>query len=485
MNFWILQRAAKQILFCPTPFHDWHFVCVCVCVCLQSIKICVTKLPLYGEASLQEGETDRILCYCKKPDDIMSRNLLKNPCGEEDLESWELVENGGNGWIVEDMPGDCGPDFENDEVKKYFVTSFEWCSKKQVIDLLAEDYTTDELNTEPEVTVEDWYCSRTDCGCEYRLAVNLLDDNHEVMEYFKPELVLLDPENDDCSWKKMSYTFSGYGPGLRFISFEHGGTRSQVAAALPCPAEGILHLFQPGGFLLMRSFRRQEVGSPALERGLRVLLSTTLTTSVPKLAQQAPVNQKTVFASETAEDCYKPADIMPRNLLKNPCGEENLAFWRLMENGGDGWKVEDMPAGCGQDFVDEKVKKYFATSFKLCLKRQVIDLCDEGYLSEELDAQPTVTVEDWYCSQTDCGCEYRLTVSLLDENRKVIQKYQPAIVTINPKIQDGSWKQTKHTFSGYGPGLRFISFEHGGKDTKYWKGWYGVRVTGSSVTINL
>ncbi|KAF6728574.1 F-box only protein 2 [Oryzias melastigma] len=153
----------------------------------------------------------------------MPRNLLKNPCGEEDLESWELVENGGNGWIVEDMPGDCGPDFENDEVKKYFATSFEWCSKKQVIDLLAEDYTTDELNTEPEVTVEDWYCSRTDCGCEYRLAVNLLNDNHEVIEYFKPELVLLDPENDDCSWKQMSYTFSGYGPGLRFISFEHGG----------------------------------------------------------------------------------------------------------------------------------------------------------------------------------------------------------------------------------------------------------------------
>uniref|UniRef100_A0A3P9IE91 Zgc:175088 n=1 Tax=Oryzias latipes TaxID=8090 RepID=A0A3P9IE91_ORYLA len=153
----------------------------------------------------------------------MSRNLLRNPCGEEDLAFWELMENGGNGWTVEDMPGDCGHDFYNDEVKKYFATSFEWCSKKQVIHLLEEDYSTDELDTQPEVTVEDWYASRTDCGCEYQLAVYLLNDNHEVIQEFKPELVVLDPEKDDCSWQQIKYTFSEYGPGMRFISFEHGG----------------------------------------------------------------------------------------------------------------------------------------------------------------------------------------------------------------------------------------------------------------------
>lgn len=45
--------------------------------------------------------------------------------------------------------------------------------------------------------------------------------------------------------------------------------------------------------------------------------------------------------------------------------------------------------------------------------------------------------------------------------------------------------QVSNTFSDYGPGLRFISFEHGGKDDKYWDGWYGVRVTGSSVTVDV
>lgn len=40
-----------------------------------------------------------------------------------------------------------------------------------------------------------------------------------------------------------------------------------------------------------------------------------------------------------------------------------------------------------------------------------------------------------------------------------------------------------HTFLNYGSGLRRILFEHGGRDTKYWQGWFGVRVTASSVTI--
>lgn len=45
--------------------------------------------------------------------------------------------------------------------------------------------------------------------------------------------------------------------------------------------------------------------------------------------------------------------------------------------------------------------------------------------------------------------------------------------------------QIRHTFLDYGPGMRFISFEHGGQDTKFWDGWFGVRVTGSSVTLEV
>ncbi|XP_017279182.1 F-box only protein 2 [Kryptolebias marmoratus] len=175
---------------------------------------------------------------------------------------------------------------------------------------------------------------------------------------------------------------------------------------------------------------------------------------------------------------------MARNLLKNPNGDEQLDFWELTENGGNEWKVEDMPGDCGHDFCNEDVTKYFATSFELCLKRQVIDLIEEGYTSDQLDAQPAVTAEDWYCGRTDCGCTYQITVYLLDENHEVIQEFKPDSVKLDPE-QDCSWKQVTHTFSDYGPGMRFISFEHGGQDTNFWNGWFGVRVTGSSVTLEI
>lgn len=47
------------------------------------------------------------------------------------------------------------------------------------------------------------YCGRTDCGCSYEITVCLLDENHEVIQDFKPELVNLDPDCDDCSWKQV------------------------------------------------------------------------------------------------------------------------------------------------------------------------------------------------------------------------------------------------------------------------------------------
>ncbi|XP_062401036.1 F-box only protein 2 [Sardina pilchardus] len=176
---------------------------------------------------------------------------------------------------------------------------------------------------------------------------------------------------------------------------------------------------------------------------------------------------------------------MARNLLKNPSGEEQMEFWELIENGGSQWRVEEMPGDCGHDFGDDGIKTYFATSFEACLKRQVVDLVAEGYSPEDLDGQPAVTVEDWYCGRTDCGCTYQLTVCLLDENQEELEKFQPDQVTLDPDSDDCSWKQVTHTFSEYGEGLRFISFEHGGQDTRFWDGWFGVRVTGSSVTVEL
>lgn len=54
----------------------------------------------------------------------LHRNLLHNPCAEEGFEFWSLDVNGGDEWKVEDLSGDQRKEFPNDQVKKYFVTSY-------------------------------------------------------------------------------------------------------------------------------------------------------------------------------------------------------------------------------------------------------------------------------------------------------------------------------------------------------------------------
>lgn len=75
---------------------------------------------------------------------------------------------------------------------------------------------------------------------------------------------------------------------------------------------------------------------------------------------------------------------------------------------------------------------------------------------------------------TDTGFRYeKRTISI-----KCCRKLQE--LKINCTI---SVFQITHTFQNYGPGVRYIRFCHGGTDGKYWKGWYGVRITESSVEI--
>ncbi|XP_064423921.1 F-box only protein 6 isoform X1 [Latimeria chalumnae] len=172
-----------------------------------------------------------------------------------------------------------------------------------------------------------------------------------------------------------------------------------------------------------------------------------------------------------------------RNLIKNPCAEAGLDFWTLEKNRGDCWRTENLPGGYGQVFPDPEVTKYFVTSYGLCKKAQIIDLKAEGYWENLLDTiQPDIVVTDWYAARHDCGCTYKLQVQLLSQDHLVIKQRHSGKIFIE-QWSDAKWNQISFTFSNYGPGVRYIKFLHGGKDTQFWAGWYGIRVTNSSITI--
>ncbi|XP_073678758.1 F-box only protein 44-like [Garra rufa] len=127
--------------------------------------------------------------------------------------------------------------------------------------------------------------------------------------------------------------------------------------------------------------------------------------------------------------------------------------------------------------------KCFVTSYELCLKQQLIDLKKEGYSDAFMDQmQPHIKISDWYAPRSDCASEYELCVELLDQRENLISIFQPDKALFLYE-NDEPWCQMTHVFKDYGPGVRFIRFTQGGNDTQHWAGWYGIRVTNSSVEI--
>ncbi|XP_074162380.1 F-box only protein 6-like [Sminthopsis crassicaudata] len=172
-----------------------------------------------------------------------------------------------------------------------------------------------------------------------------------------------------------------------------------------------------------------------------------------------------------------------RNLILNPCAEEGFKFWKLDENHGNRWKVEKIPRDQGTEFPDFQVKKCFVTSFNSCLKSQLVDLKAKGYWKELMDkVKPDIVIKDWFAARSDCGCMYRIRVKLLSATKEVLAEFNPAPVYIE-QWSDAEWQEISYTFSNYPSRVRYIHFQHGGKDTQCWAGWYGPSVTNSSITI--
>ncbi|XP_048051093.1 F-box only protein 6-like isoform X2 [Megalobrama amblycephala] len=172
-------------------------------------------------------------------------------------------------------------------------------------------------------------------------------------------------------------------------------------------------------------------------------------------------------------------DDVRSNLIKNPRAKDGLQGWEIVKNGGDGW----VTGTNNKPHPDDTVTNCFITSYCLCLKRQLIDLKKEGYSDAFMDLrQPRIRISDWYAPRADCGSEYQICVELLDQNKKPIRSFKPKKIVFQ-QWNDEPWRRVTHVFKDYGPGVRFIRFTHGGKDMQFWKGWYGVRITNSSVKI--
>ncbi|KAJ4934733.1 hypothetical protein JOQ06_007516 [Pogonophryne albipinna] len=398
--------------------------------------------------NLPPGEVVRV---CRQ-----RRNILKNPRGEEELSGWLILNNdyrcfrysgrfggldgfGGNRWAVHGIR-EPHPD---ETVQKNVVTSYTMAKKSQLIDLEKEGYSPSFMDHfQPDIRISDWYAPRCDCGCIYEIRVELLNEKKRPIQTFAPEIVEFKYGSDE-RWNEEF--------DLPLLILEE--------IFLNLPPNQVVRACR-----LVSHQWKEVVDSESLwkERCRREGFHLRDTYKKPK-------DWKLFYFL-----CKQR-----RNLLKNPRGEHKMRNWKILENGGDRWKVE----GLLVPHQNEKVQKNFVTSYGMCRKEQLIDLEKEGYNASFMDHfQPDIKISDWYAPRWDCGSQYEICVELLNHSKGIVQTFAPDTITFE-QWNDQNWNQLTHVFQNYGPGVRYIRFTHGGRDTQFWAGWFGIRVTDSSVEI--
>ncbi|XP_065277162.1 F-box only protein 17-like [Emys orbicularis] len=176
---------------------------------------------------------------------------------------------------------------------------------------------------------------------------------------------------------------------------------------------------------------------------------------------------------------FGPGRPFGRNLLRNPCGQDQFSHWQV-EHGGHGWKVEENRC----PVEGAPAQTCFVSSYHWCVKSQLVDLLKEGLWEELLDTyQPEIYISDWW--GTRCGCEYSICVKLLAANRStVIAEFQASPDGLQ-QSNDSQYHQVSYRFRQYGRGVRYVHFLHRGKDAHFRLGRYGAQITNSTVMVKL
>lgn len=210
---------------------------------LRCSLVCQTWKRLIDSQTLWRTKCERTGFYStdllpSPPDDFKkyyfqnpyNRNLIKNPCALERFSHWIVGQNGGDHFRIEDKPCGSHPLEKFTDVKgqyKCWVTSYGWCEKHQVIDLISEGCSPQVLDEiRPEIQVSEWYAARFDCKMVYKLKVELLDERLKVMKKW----FFSDHKPAGRDWFKVEHIFTSYPKGLRFIKFKHKGKDEQFWA---------------------------------------------------------------------------------------------------------------------------------------------------------------------------------------------------------------------------------------------------------------
>ncbi|XP_041865303.1 F-box only protein 50 [Melanotaenia boesemani] len=114
---------------------------------------------------------------------------------------------------------------------------------------------------------------------------------------------------------------------------------------------------------------------------------------------------------------------------------------------------------------------------------QIVDLKAEGLWNELLDGlQPEVVIQDWYEESQLHDYIYQLHVKLLGSDKSTVISEHTVGPTEDLSNYSHNWKKVSHVFAGYGPGVRYVHFQHRLKNS-FHNDFFPTLFTGSSVIV--
>ncbi|AKJ06182.1 Branched-chain amino acid ABC transporter, amino acid-binding protein [Archangium gephyra] len=232
--------------------------------------------------------------------------------------------------------------------------------------------------------------------------------------------------------------------------------------------------------LVGRAVHARGVDYVGLSRGVtdargQVLLEVMRNKRVEVKAESASRQVLVARAGSCRKEGAEPMAVTLRtpstryNLLDNPDGSRaDLTGWTLQANGGNGWAAQG---------------DFFVTSYDWGRRTQTIDLYAHGFSPGTLASAPPIQVSEDF-GRMFCPDMYYLKVELLDEQMNLVSTFDTGVVRqTGPCDYDPDWQTVSHVFTGYGPGVRYVRWQDGGKDSEWWWGHYGAIMRNAVVKV--
>ena len=73
-----------------------------------------------------------------------------------------------------------------------------------------------------------------------------------------------------------------------------------------------------------------------------------------------------------------------------------------------------------------------------------------------------------------------MKVALLDKDKRPIDHFNSGTLSAG----SSEWQKVEHNFYNYPSGVRFIKYEDGTKDKKFWAGYFGAKMCQPTVLIH-